>query len=108
LFGVLWKKTTTRAANTILLGGTALSLGTGIVYFIFKESFTWPHFLMISFYLFLILSAVAYLVTIFDRSAVQKNVLDHSNLAKPGMKVLIPWIILIVVMVGLYILFNGH
>ena len=32
LFGVLWKKTTTRAANFTLLFGTLFSLGTGVFY----------------------------------------------------------------------------
>jgi hypothetical protein len=29
LFGVLWNKTTTRAANFVLTAGTFLSMGTG-------------------------------------------------------------------------------
>ncbi|MBN2165924.1 MAG: sodium:solute symporter [Marinilabiliaceae bacterium] len=110
LFGVLWKKTTTRAANTVLVGGTVFSLGTGLVYFITKETVNWPHFLLLSFYIFVLLSVIAFVVTIFDQKSEPKheNLLEKITLEKIDKKVLIPWIALIVVMVSLYIIFNGH
>ena len=110
LFGVLWKKTTARAANVILTAGTVFSLGTGTVYLLTQDNYPWPHFLLISFYIFVILSFVAFLVTIFDQKAERKheNLLEKITLEKLDKKVLIPWIALIVVMVSLYILLNGH
>jgi len=111
LFGVLWKKTTTRAANFALLGGTIISIGTGIFYlWIFpKEKYDfWPHFLMLSFYIFVILSFLTCLITIFDTNAKDQNTLDFGDLPTPSKKVWIAWIALIVVMIGMYILFNGH
>lgn len=66
LFGVLWKRTTTNAANAILTFGTVLSIGTGILYlWVFpKETNSfWPHFLLLSFYIFVFLSVLAVFIT---------------------------------------------
>lgn len=111
LFGVLWKKTSSRAANLVLSAGTVFSIGTGILYlWVFpKEHYDfWPHFLMLSFYIFIILAAFAWLVSLFDQKAENQNVLDFGSLPKNDSKTWIAWIALIVVMVSLYILFNGH
>lgn len=111
LFGVLWKKTTTRAANLILSAGTVFSIGTGILYlWVFpKEKYDfWPHFLLLSFYIFVVLAVVAFLVSYFDKKSLNQNVLDFGRLPKPDRKVWIAWISLIVVMISLYVLFNGH
>ncbi|MBA7572671.1 Sodium/glucose cotransporter [subsurface metagenome] len=110
LFGVLWKKTTTRAANLVLSTGTVFSLGTGLVYFITKESFEWPHFLLLSFYIFVILAVVAFSVSYFDNTSSRENLyfIDQNSLPKPARKVWALWILLIVTMIGLYIIFNNH
>ncbi|MBN1415271.1 MAG: sodium/solute symporter [Bacteroidales bacterium] len=113
LFGVLWKKTTTRAANVILSAGTAFSIGTGIFYlWVFpQEKYDfWPHFLLLSFYIFVILSFVAFAVSYFDKKAADKdqNSLSYGNLPKPAKKVWLAWVLLIITMIMLYILFNGH
>lgn len=112
LFGVLWNKTTTRAANFVLTFGTAISLGTGVLYlWVFPNgTYNWPHFLLLSFYLFVVLSIFAFLITITD----QRNQKDHQTLleidpsAKPDFQVKFLWVLLIMVMVALYIFFNGH
>jgi SSS family solute:Na+ symporter len=113
LFGVLWKKTTSRAANIILSAGTLFSLGTGVLYlWIFpRESYDFrPHFLLLSFFIFVILSFTAFLVTWSDKKAElhDHNKLDIGILPRPDKKVLILWGLLIITMTGLYILFNGH
>jgi SSS family solute:Na+ symporter len=113
LFGVLWKKTTTSAANIALTAGTAFSLGTGVFYlWIFpSEKYTfWPHFLLLSFLIFLIIAGVTFFVSRLDNGAVKndQNILDYGKIPLPGQKVLIPWLILIVTMIGLYLFFNGH
>jgi solute:Na+ symporter, SSS family len=113
LFGVLWKKTTSRAANIILTGGTAFSLGTGVLYlwvFPSREYDFWPHFLLLSFFIFVILSAVAFFVSLLDRNAVHKdqNTLDFGKMVKTTPKVRVLWLMLIIVMIGLYVFFNGH
>lgn len=110
LFGVLWKKTTTRAANFVLSAGTILSLLVGVSYlWIFpagKYDF-WPHFLMLSFYIFVLLSVLAFLISWFDKSA-SGNQLNFGSIPKPVKPVLISWAVLIAVMISLYIIFNGH
>ena len=113
LFGVLYKKTTTRAANLALIGGTIFSIGTGIFYlwiFPSQEYGFWPHFLLLSFIIFAILAIVTFMVTITDKNASEKsqNTLDFGELPKTPKKVWISWSLLIIVMVGLYVLFNGH
>ncbi len=113
LFGVLWKKTTTRAANIALTAGTAFSLGTGVFYlWIFpSEKYTfWPHFLLLSFLIFILIAFATYLATRFDNASAnnEQNKRDYVKLSFPGKKVMIPWILLIITMLGLYIFFNGH
>lgn len=112
LFGVLWHKTTTRAANLTLTVGTFISIGTGVLYlWVFPNAiYHWPHFLMLSFYIFVILSILAYIITITDKAG-QK---DHQVLlrinsdAKPDKQVKFLWVLLCLVMVALYIIFNGN
>ena len=112
LFGVLWNKTTTRAANLVLTVGTFISMGTGVLYlWVFPNgTYNWPHFLLLSFYIFVVLSVMIFLISIADK----KGQKDHQALlkidaaAKPDKHVKILWILLSLVMVALYLFFNGH
>lgn len=112
LYGVLWKKITTKAANFVLTVGTFISLGVGVLYLwvIPKTVFEWPHFLLVSFWLFVVLSVLLIVISVTDRS--DKNgdvsVLKTDEKAKPGKLVNLLWLMLVVVMVLLYVVFNGH
>ncbi|OQP66400.1 Na+/glucose cotransporter [Niastella vici] len=110
LFGVLWKKTTPKAINYVLTAGTAFCLLVGILNLWVIPSSNWPHFLLLSFYLFVVLSAMTYLVSLFDKKgALQiQQAVYYKSLAKPGKQVWAMWGLLFAVMLGLYILFNGH
>lgn len=111
LFGVLWKRTTTRAANFVLSAGTALSFFTGIAYlwiFPADEYDFWPHFLLLSFYIFVMLSVLLVLISLLEKRSATTGQLNFGILPKPSRGVLISWIVLIAVMIGLYIIFNGH
>jgi solute:Na+ symporter, SSS family len=113
LFGVLWKRTTTKAANFALSFGTVFSIGTGIFYlWIFpSETYTfWPHFLLLSFLIFVILSFLTWMIVVLDKDSKteQKHELSCKNLPKPDKKVWAFWIALILVMIGFYVFFNGH
>lgn len=111
LMGVLWKRTTTLSANVVLIGGTMFSIGTGIFYlwiFPSKEYPQWPHFLILSFYIFVVLMAVSAVVTLVDKRAQSTTFIMPRYIALPDKRVLWPWLALAVVMVGLYWLFNGH
>jgi len=113
LFGVLWKRTTTKAANFALSFGTIFSIGTGIFYlWIFpnEEYDIWPHFLLLSFIIFVILSFLTWLIVVTDKNskAEAAKALRFDHLPKPGKVVWALWIALIIVMVSMYIIFNGH
>jgi len=112
LLTVFWKRTTKRAVNIILSVGSAFSLGTGIMYlWVFtsdKYSF-WPHYLLLSFYIFAILLISAVLISLTDPNGkVFENSAIHGEIVKPTERVWILWGALAVVMVILYIIFNGH
>ncbi len=111
LFGVLWKDTTRRAANFILSGGTILSLGTGVFYlwvFPNEQYDFWPHFLLISFLLFVLLAILIVGISLFDRSCNTRNQLMHDSPAGIGGYIILLWIMLIIIMTVLYVVFNGH
>ena len=109
LFGVFWKKTTTRAANACLTWGTVFSLGTGIAYFLTNtQTDAWPHFMMLSFILFVVICMMMFLVTLLDKNPISQDTLDFGVLPKTSKQVWAVWIALIVVMVTLYVVFNGH
>lgn len=113
LFGVLWKKTTKKAANYAISVGTIISIGTGIMYlwvFPSEKYDFWPHYLLLSFYIFAFIAITTWLVAIYDRKkgGSDENVLEYGNIPKPSRKVWIVWILLIIFMIGMYVLFNGH
>ena len=111
LFGIFWKRTTTMAANMALTLGTAFSMGVGILYlwvFPAEEYTTWPHFMMLSFYLFVIISAGMILVSLLDKHRQECTLNMKKVMEKPAKSVILAWALLAIVMVGLYLFFNGH
>ncbi|SFW52140.1 solute:Na+ symporter, SSS family [Sinomicrobium oceani] len=111
LFGVLWKRTTTKAVNSILTFGTLLSMGTGICYLWIFPADTydfWPHFLLLSFYLFLLLSVLMVLISLTDKSGSAEVSPEERKAAGMSGKVRWLWGALAVVMIVLYVLFNGR
>lgn len=113
LLGVLWKRTTARAANFVLSAGTLFSIGTGVLYlwvFPSSEYTFWPHFLLLSFYLFLILALSAVLVSYADQKAnlVNPDKLPVIAAGQAPRRVILSWSLLFVVMISLYVIFNGH
>ncbi len=110
LFGVFWKRATTKAANFALTIGTVFSIGVGILYLwvLPAEEYTfWPHFMMLSFDLFVAICVGMIIVSLFDKNP-QGSQLDFGKLEKPSWGVIALWTLLIIVMIGLYIFFNGH
>ncbi|RZL14811.1 MAG: Na+/glucose cotransporter, partial [Pedobacter sp.] len=113
LLTVFWKRTTRKAVNFTLSIGSILSLGVGVTYLWIlppdKYPF-WPHYLMLSFFIFAGLLVIAMLISLLDRtpSIYTINEEHQSNIEKPDKAVWISWIALAVVMVALYIFFNGH
>lgn len=110
LFGVFWKRTTMRAANFALTAGTIFSIGVGILYlwvFPAEQYDAWPHFMLLSFDLFIAISLGMIIISLMDKKP-QGNTLSYGSIAKPAISVLVLWGLLILVMVGLYIFFNGY
>ncbi len=112
LLTVFWRRTTQRAVNAILSVGSAFSLGVGVVYLWVlpsaKYSF-WPHYLILSFLIFAVLFVAAVLLSLTDpRGQAARQAVDYGVLTRPTKRVRLLWAALAVVMVGLYVVFNGH
>lgn len=112
LIGVLWNRATARAANVTLIFGSLLSIGVGVAYLShFPSADFWPHFLMLSFYLFAALCGLMLLISVMDKPVEEKKSLpsvvtsypDHSYSNRTIWRL---WLILAAIMVGLYALFN--
>jgi SSS family solute:Na+ symporter len=68
LAGILWKRVNSIAANTVLYGGGLVCLGVGLCHVLnYPYKGYWPHFLLLSVYLFLALSLVIVLVTLLTK-----------------------------------------
>jgi solute:Na+ symporter, SSS family len=108
LLAVFWKRTTRKAVNFTLSIGSALSLGIGVVYLwiLPGESF-WPHYMVLSFLIFCLLFILAVIISLLDRQPVVAHVIDKATIPTTSKRVWRVWIALIIVMIGLYIFFNG-
>jgi len=110
LLTVFWKRITKRAVNFILSWGSGLSLGTGILYlwvFPAKDYHFWPHYLLLSFYIFALLLSVAVAISLTDKRPAETTDWKKIILPKTSRLVWRAWIALVIVMIGLYIFFNG-
>lgn len=111
LLGVFWPRATTRAANLVLTAGTAFCLIVGILYLWGPQSELWPHFMMLSFLLCVILIIAMIGISKSDRG--QEPVrcvgaeLGSDRGQEPVRRLVVTlWLLLTAVMVGLYIFFN--
>ena len=107
ILGIFWRRTTTRAANFALTVGTAFCLVVGILYLWPPQwlQFQWPHFMLLSFELFVVLVACMVLISLTDSDK------KHYEIPAPihegwSRLAVVLWTALAVVMVGLYIFFN--
>jgi SSS family solute:Na+ symporter len=111
LLTVFWKRTTKKAVNGILSFGSAFSLFIGVLYlwiFPANEYPVWPHFLLLSFYIFAFLFVVAILISLLDPNPIT-NLQDNTQpLPTTSKQVKIGFALLGMVIVCLYIIFNGH
>jgi len=110
LLAVFWKKTTRLAVNFTLSAGSAISLGIGVLYlwiFPASEYKIWPHYLFLSFLIFALLFVLAIILSLVGKKVWATEQVEQSALPKPTPLVWRVWIALIIVMITLYILFNG-
>ncbi|MCX2484398.1 sodium:solute symporter family transporter [Pedobacter sp. MR2016-24] len=113
LLTVFWKRTTKRAVNFTLSIGSVFSLGVGITYLwiLPPDKFLfWPHYLIISFLIFMVLLLLAVIISVRERSPTvyEVNQAHQANIEQPDRTVWISWIVLAMVMLSLYLFFNGH
>ena len=108
VMGVFFKRCTTLAANIILTFGTVFSLGTGVLYlWVIPGATEAVHFMLLSFFIFLVLVTVMVIVSLYDNFETRHAPMQIVN-ERPSKTVIVGWTLLAVVMIGLYIFFNGH
>ena len=107
VLGIFWKRATTRAANFALTIGTAFCLIVGVLYLWPPEwlQFPWPHFMMLSFELFIILVVSMVIISLTDSDKTQYAIPEpiHEGWSKLAVSL---WIALAIVMISLYVYFN--
>jgi SSS family solute:Na+ symporter len=107
LLGIFWKRATTRAANFALTVGTAFCLIVGVLYLWPPEwlQLPWPHFMLLSFELFVVLVVAMVIISLTDgdktQYAIPAPVREGWSKLAVGL-----WIALAVVMISLYVYFN--
>ncbi len=112
LVGVLWDRATARAANVTLILGSVLSIGVGVAYLShFPSADFWPHFLMLSFYLFMALGGLMVIVSLMDGSQKGKKSLpsimtSYQPQSYSSRTIWRLWLVLVIIMVGLYVILN--
>jgi SSS family solute:Na+ symporter len=114
LLSVFWKRTTKLAVNFILSAGSAFSLFVGMLnlWILPPDEATgantwWPHYFLISFYIFAILFVAAILISLLDKNKVTAAI-ETAPLPKTDKQVKILFVLLGLVILSLYIIFNGH
>lgn len=124
VMGVFWKRCTALAANITLTFGTAVCLIVGILYYVMPDGviptevvtqefgvvtgvIRWPHFMMLSFYLFLLLLVSMVIISLCDKAP--RNAESMKQVREPMTRsVIISWVSLFIVMILLYLIFNGN
>jgi SSS family solute:Na+ symporter len=107
VLGIFWKRCTTRAANFALTIGTVFCLVVGVLYLWPPEwlQFPWPHFMLLSFELFVILAVSMAVISLTDKD---KTVYEIPAPVRGGFSKLAVglWTALAIVMISLYVFFN--
>jgi SSS family solute:Na+ symporter len=112
LLTAFWKRTTRRAVNGILSWGSTFSLAVGVLYLwvLPADQYPqWPHFLMLAFYIFCVLFFTAIILTLTDnRNSGNGSVHSQPVIPKTSKRVRLAFAFLGIVILSLYIIFNGH
>ncbi len=112
LLGVLWKRATPKAGEITLIGGGILCLIVCLCYNLnIPKDFDKVPFMLLSFYLFAILSAVlvvsSYLTTPAPEKALPSLKESYANMGySSSKKIWMLWLCICVMMICLYIYFN--
>ncbi|WKN45473.1 sodium:solute symporter family transporter [Tunicatimonas pelagia] len=112
LLGVLWKRMTVAAANVGLTVGSTVCLAVGVLQLLDVPNATfWPHFLLVSFFLFvfilILIIAVSWLTSVDHTKNFPTLAQSYAALRyTPSPQVLLLWGGLSVIMTALYLIFN--
>ena len=111
LLAVLWQRMTTRAANFGLVVGSLVSVLVGYLQLTAGDSAgRWPHFLLVSFYLFAAICALIVAVSLVwperEASTLSLPAAYHGLDYRLDARKLRPWVALFIVMIGLYLAFS--
>lgn len=112
LVGVLWKRATSTAALATLIFGNIISVIIGVLYLgPWIDRTFWPHFLLLSFYIFAGLCFLMVIVSLLTPPPpVEKNLPTIAEtyrvMGHPSRKVKLWWLAIAVTMVIIYIIFN--
>jgi solute:Na+ symporter, SSS family len=114
LLSVFWKRTTKLAVNVILSVGSAVSLFTGMLNLWILppnketgENTWWPHYFLVSFYLFVLLFVAAIVISLLDKNKVKASI-EENEMPKTSRQVKILFALLGLVILSLYFIFNFH
>jgi len=110
LWGIFWKRINGKAAEVVLYGGGFICLVLGACHVLnYPYEGYWPHFLMLSFYIFVALSVVIVAVTLLTKSEVKTEIptlLDVKDKMGSSTSIWWTWAALATVMMAIYIYFN--
>lgn len=111
LAGVMWKRVNSTAAEIVLYGGGLLCLILGACHVLnYPYKGYWPHFLMLSFYIFVALSVVIIVTSLLTKpkeNMALPSLLESKNeVVSSSRTTWLVWLGLASVMVLIYILFN--
>ena len=114
VLGIFWKRATTRAANFALTIGTVFCLLVGVLYLwppqwmnqaLATAGIALPHFMLLSFYLFVILAASMVVLSLTDKDKTVYSIPSPIREGRSKLAITL-WVALSVVMIALYIFFN--
>ncbi len=112
LWGVVWRGINGKASEVVLYGGGLICLILGVCHVLnYPYRGFWPHFLMLSFYIFVALSVIIVVVSFLTKSNTNSQLptlFDGSNAKEAGQSrsVWLTWVGLAFVMIMIYIYFN--
>jgi SSS family solute:Na+ symporter len=111
LAGIMWKRVNSIAAETVLYGGGLISLIVGLCHVLgYPYKGFWPHFLILSVYLFLAFFAVIVLVTLLTkpdgRSPLPSLVETNKKAGHQTRSVWVGWALLALLMGIIYFIFS--
>jgi SSS family solute:Na+ symporter len=115
LVGVLWKRANSAGAFTTLVLGNIVSVGIGVCYLAgWPQGFQWPHFLMLSFYIFVALAVLMVVVSLLTAPPALEHALPtlketyagNGHSVSSAKAVWLWWAVLFVIMMIMYFIFN--